>query len=244
MRVGIMTIWEFALVACTLCGGASEASAAIVLDQSADPGKPIHAYIVETAGQHNGQDVAQTFVPAVSGVLSSIDVLIDQVGSNQQPVTVDVRSAPGGTPQVADVPVLGSVDLAPSQIPVLSQAFQNNPTWTSVDFSSADIPVTAGVPLAIVLRSEEDSPGGYQWFCSNQGDNIYASGSSWIRPGETTDAWAAKDTQNIATDQGFHDYVSVPEPSDIVSVACVGWMLISARFGRGDSFTSRKGAPS
>jgi hypothetical protein len=195
-----------------------------VLDQSAIPNDPNEslAYIVGTSGSTVSLDVAQVFTPSISGTLSSISVALSQSGPTQ-PLVVDIRSAPGDDPQTANSPVYGSVMVQASQVPKASGSF-TNVSYTSISFSQFDIPVTAGVPLAIVMRCSEVTSDPFNnlwyWGASNQGHQIYSGGITWTRTGGTTGAWNSTAVfSTTVTDQGFEEFVSVPEPSCLIIFA-------------------------
>lgn len=189
---------------------------------------------VGTSGRTVANDVAQTFVPTISGTLSRVGVKASAGGAPSLPLIMDIRTAPGGIPDQSNSSVLGSILVVPSSLP---PAFDTQ-TWTYVDFSSFNIPVSAGTPMTLVLRSNQPysfpPTRGYLWFASSQGQNIYPAGGTWTRGGGSLE-WEYSAAE---TDLSFQQFVVVPEPSAAVLATLACLAIVACRcFARVKSAT-------
>jgi hypothetical protein len=131
-------------------------------------------------------------------------------------------------PQAANSPVLGSALLEPSQMPSsISQGVST--VFTIVDFSSQGISVQAGVPLAIVLRSNVDvnrsGSDSYLWEEATTGT---PTGWAWSRTGGTTGAFSSQPNPTSNPNLAFEEFVQVPEPASSAIVS-IGSLLMLRR---------------
>lgn len=183
-------------------------------------------------GVSNTQRVAQTFVVGITGQLTTIDVQVARGANAFDPVTAElVRTRPDGSPDESSAATLASLSLASTRFPV-STGFTG--VLTSIDFEPANIAVTEGDRLAIVLSSNASSSPAlqrsYRWMASSDGYdqgmmyfNGFASGNEWW-PGVLSVAQV-----------GFRTYVRpIPEPSGLLLAGLAGASLASASpaFGR------------
>src|SRR5262249_22206081 len=103
--------------------------------------------------------------------------------------------------------------------------------FTYVDFSAFNIPVSAGQQYALVLRSDQPfqfptNSVGYNWYASDQGENIYSGGSAYTRTGGSTNGWSA----GAGDDLSFQEYVTiVPEPASVVLLTLGGVIALAAK---------------
>ena len=131
--------------------------------------------------------MAQTFVPASSGRLSSVDVQLATASAGTSgPLVVEIRNtvsgAPGGT-------VLASV--------TTSDVSSATNSWVPITFP-APVTVTAGTAYAVVLRA--GAGGDYRATRSNK--NSYAGGA-WYTSTNSGSTWAAQ-----GQDLAFRTYVT------------------------------------
>ena len=112
---------------------------------------------------------AQTFTAGASGLLTQIDLYLsrdrynytDTGWQNGYDLMVDVRPVDAtGTPLYSDTSALGGVVVPWQNIVIIP----NGADWNSIDFSSANISVTAGTTYAIVLRSGGSSGVQFRWY--------------------------------------------------------------------------------
>ncbi|HEX8119172.1 MAG TPA: hypothetical protein VF521_17980, partial [Pyrinomonadaceae bacterium] len=131
--------------------------------------------------------MAQTFVPASSGRLSSVDVQLATASAGTSgPLVVEIRNTVSGTP--------GGTVLASVTTSDVSSATNS---WVPITFT-APATVTAGTAYAIVLRA--GSGGDYRATRSNK--NSY-SGGAWYTSTNSGSTWAAQ-----GQDLAFRTYVT------------------------------------
>jgi hypothetical protein len=136
---------------------------------------------------------AQSFVPALSGTLTRIDLdlFCSNCGGADPALTLEVRTTSGGSPT--------STVLATTTVPGFSSGA---PTFYSAVFPSPAA-LTSGTTYAYVLRLGTDrATGTYAALRSN--NNQYANGSQLI----STNSGSAWSSQN--TDLGFKTYMTTP----------------------------------
>jgi hypothetical protein len=131
--------------------------------------------------------MAQTFTPASSGRLSSIDVqLAAATAGTSGPLVVEIRNTVGGAPGAT---VLASV--------TTSDVNSTTNAWVPITFS-APAAVNAGTAYAVVLRGA--TGGDYRATRSNK--NSYAGGA-WYTSTNSGTTWAAQ-----GQDLAFRTYVT------------------------------------
>jgi len=200
------------LLALTFIASVARAAGPDSLDQS---------YVVDQSGGYRsyilvaGVRDAQTFRVGTSGLLSQVDVQVDAWSGYPpnpdlltSPLFLTINTVlPGGAPSAT---ILASVAIPPDQVPRYSP-----PNLVSVDLTAANIQVTAGQNLAIVLSCNLPAPptgqppeANYGWL--SLGENGYADGSGWY-------SYQANQWLRQEYDFGFQTYVvPVPEPSSLV----------------------------
>lgn len=148
--------------------GAAPAQAAGTLDQS---------FELSCSGCYDGVisgvPKGQAVVPGMTGLLTSVDLLVSDSGPETSPLTASIYSASNGLPTGAP---LASVALSPSSISV-------SDSWVSFAFSEP-AEVTAGTPFVIVLTTLQDpTQGGYFWLrgtpAYSGGGGLTDAGSGW-----------------------------------------------------------------
>lgn len=165
-----------------------------VLDQSFD------APSFLSFGFGGESHLAQTFTVGITGVLRRVDVEIRR-DAGIPDLLFDIRPTIGGVPVESDAAALANVVIPSASIPT-------DFTFVSVDLSSAQIAVSAGDVLAIVLRAP--GAGGalnYSW----QGSAVsgYGAGADFFRVAPSP-TW-----NGLFGDLGFQTFVApavVPSP--------------------------------
>lgn len=175
----------------SLVCGVPLANAIPLVDQQHDLSQSVGGSITFT-----DFEVGQTFTVGQSGLLSQVDLTLGTAGSPAGPVQFEIRDVLNGLPvdgaplysgtiPVADIPVRGSLGNFP---------------FVPVDLAAANLPVTAGDELALVVA--RDAPHGFEntviW---ERGLPGYAGGNSMSRFG--TQAWSTNSTY----DYGFRTWV-------------------------------------
>ncbi len=143
---------------------------------------------------------AQTFTVGTGGTLHSVDLILAAQGADDV-VRIDIRGTTGGSPNLDDGAVLGSVLVtAPSLPTVPSTAF------VTIDFSDREIPLIAGQVLSIVLiRVVGTGNADVLWIYENQAAEEYAGGTALQRNGGSGTGWTA-----FASDFYFRTNVLAP----------------------------------
>lgn len=153
---------------------------------------------------------AQTFIPAVSGLLTKVDLELfcysNTACSGVDPIiTVAIRATTSGAPSGAD--------LVSTTIPGFNSG---TPTYKTATFSSP-LSVTAGTKYAVVmylangLRSALPGPDGglYAYMCScNPSTNPYANGQRYTTTNGST--WTIDNTSG-GRDLGFKVWIQPPD---------------------------------
>lgn len=190
----------------------SSAQATVVLDQDYEPGiYNSHATI------NKDIDHAQTFTVGITGILDSIDVYIQRSPQWSDPLLVHVRPTAGGLPLASDASSLAATSVPGAGIPT-------SPGFVSIDLSAANLLVTAGEVLAIVLQNNTNtgniSSGAYTWeghAPSAGGGNpalAYPLGQGYART-LTSPNWS----QFTPSDRAFRTYVEIPLPGAVLLAA-------------------------
>lgn len=185
------------MVVAAWLAAAGAADGATFVDQQFEPDLTSGNDASQAFGQ--GNDVGQTFTVGRTGTLRTVSVLLSLGGGVTDPLTLDIRTTDvNGAPAEANTtpPALASVTLAAAAIPGTAQ-------WVSFDLSAADLAVTAGDVLAIVLRSGSGGLGviGY----SRYGETLdpYPAGAAFFRDSTHTTAWL----EMTGFDFGFATFV-------------------------------------
>lgn len=197
------------LLTLALLLSAPEAPGLGLLDQSyvVDMSDRYSSYIIVS-----GVSFAQTFRVGTSGLLSQVDLQINAYSGLppnpdllNSPLVLRINTVlPGGVPGAT---TLASFTIPSDRIPLYSP-----PNLVSVDLTAANITVTAGQRLALLLSADlpaaprgEAPPASYGWFFLPE--NGYANGTGWYtyQPNQ----WVPQ-----SHDLGFQTYVTpIPEPS-------------------------------
>ncbi len=191
----------------------SPASAALVLDQSADA---FAAGSADGLVVSDGQAPSQTFTVGIAGLLAQVDLQVQQGSSPpSDDLILSILGTTGGVPDLNQA--LGSVSIAPGDVP--PQDF-NNVSFVSVDVSSLGIFVSVGDSLALELTYPTGS-GFYFWY---EAGDIYAGGENYTRnPPSTQFSFEG-------FEHGFQTWVEtpmdvVPEPSSLLVWSLLGLTL-------------------
>jgi hypothetical protein len=203
--VKLVSLRAIVMVVCCACAQVS----ADVLDQSA----------VITGGGNDSFHIAassyswaQSFTVGVDGILSRVGVEVYLSGTvPTQPLLVDVRRLVNRLPSEVPADTLASGSITPDELTAMPFGVYT-PHFSMIDVSAAQIRVTDGDQLAIVLHSAATTDS-YVWSSTNQGVNIYDRGLSAVHyPGQ---AWSLLPQGSLVdTDQGFETFVTpTPEPS-------------------------------
>lgn len=191
-------------------------NAAPILDQSYTP--PTTTGDAAIIGTGIDNDIAQTFTAGLTGQIVRIDVWIKSEGLPTADLVLDVRDTTGGVPNESDILLRGSASLTASQIGLVPSF-----TFVSFDLTSANLQVTAGETLAIVLQSLATSGNNYRWGGYSPGG--YGGGTAFRRDG-STNGWVdfTYPFNSIPlADMGFQVFF-VPESSSLalLSLAFLG----------------------
>lgn len=205
----------------------SPASAALVLDQSAD------AFAAGSDGGlnvHNFQSASQTFTVGIAGLLAQVDLQVQKAFSDpSDDLILSILGTTSGVPDLNQT--LGSVAIAPGDVP---PGDFNNVSFISVDVSSLGIFVSVGDLLALELTYPMGT-GDYFWYEQN---DFYAGGESFVRsPPETQFRFQGQD-------YGFRTWVEtsmnvVPEPSALAIWGLMGLTLGGCAWLRWKKLRSR-----
>jgi hypothetical protein len=214
--------WKSSVVLILLLCGVHHAGAVPVLDQSFEPQNPL--LLLGTASEGNS---AQTFTVGITGVLSQVDVLIEQNGPFPE-LRLDVRPTVDGLPIEDDNAALASVTVPLAAIP-FPRAF------LSFDVSSFGIHVSQGELLAIVLT------GNARWYGVAPGigtpaveglapvaDDPYPGGAAYFRGPPGAPTFSLPGGGRLVADLGFRTFVDVvPEPTTFMlfGIGVVGLVL-------------------
>jgi hypothetical protein len=210
-RPGIAFLLAFAMSAL-----AGRASGQTVLDQSnvQDPPATIRGFF----GIGSLGDVAQTFTAGQAGELNRVELPLTRGwGDVTEPLRLDIRrTTTAGAPVEADSPVLGSLVVQPSSMPVRNTL--GGPPgpiqFLPLDLSGFDIAVAPGDVLAIVLQSDEvpslEGDRGYYWEAVSRSIPNYPGGSTFLR--DTIDG-VTQFRPYPSQEVSFRTFVTVPEPA-------------------------------
>ena len=166
-------------------------------------------------GFANGNQLAQTFIVGITGVLTRVDLQVFvsslRPGAPAENLIVEIRPTIGGVPSNNDSSVLATTEVPPSAIPVDGAATQ---TFTTVDFSESNLTVVAGDVLAIVLRTS-DTEEGYAW--THKENGTYTGGGAFFRNVLFSSFASLNRTGGIPVDLGFRTFVasSLPPPTPV-----------------------------
>ena len=170
---------------------------------------------------------AQTFTAGASGLLTQIDLYLsrdrynytDTGWQNGYDLMVDVRPVDAtGTPLYPDTSALGGVVVPWQNIVIIP----NGADWNSIDFSSANISVTAGTTYAIVLRSGGSSGVQFRWYGGTStivdGQLVlpYSGHPSFRRDVVNYTNWMAPDSHDAYGFKTYVDVAPVPIPGALV----------------------------
>ena len=197
------------------------ASAAVIIDQNFtttdDPNNGTGVGIVTTS-------LAQTFEVGLTGSLAAIELNILKFSGTTADLTIDIRSLVGSSPDPLAANALATVNINNSAIATLSSSPH---LWSSiyVDFSFANIAVTAGDSLSFVISSVI----GEGFDIQTDYLNGYSNGSRWSQNGD-----GATFSELSTADLAFNSYIDVaniPEPSiwALFSIGMVGLGLARRR---------------
>jgi hypothetical protein len=152
--------------------------------------------------------LAQTFTVGVTGVLTQVDVEIRR-DAGIPDLLLDIRPTIEGVPVASDADALASFVIPSAGVPT-------DAAFLSTDLSAAQIAVSLGDVLAIVLRAP--GPGGplnYSWQGSIS-PPLYGSGSGFFRGGGSPVWFPASSGPTDFSFQTFVEPAAVPEPSTLL----------------------------
>jgi Big-like domain-containing protein/hemolysin type calcium-binding protein len=198
---GLVTVVSVVLVAAV---GAGPAAAQGVLDQSQVASDGV-AYIAPDSGDSLPNYAAQTFIPAVTGSIDRIDLLVsresfssDEGHDNQLNVVLSKWTW-------IEEPVASGTTVALARLSIPSSEIPSgpNPEWISARFDPP-VPVTAGNRYGIELDVPDASSTMFGLAVANR--DPYPQGSMWTHSWHN---WQWRSHQN--TDLAFKTYV-IPSP--------------------------------
>lgn len=176
------------------------------------------------------REIAQTFTPAVSGWLDSIDVYPDWWQGPACSLQVRITGTANGKPDTTAV-------LGGAMVPTSTS------NWTNVPLTSGNIWLNAGTLYAMWFTSDDPSvadPGigvGVNW-----SPDLYNRGVALKRlPGEDWTPWSLDGGPSSTTDVCFRTYMVVPEPRSVMVIGAA--MVGGGSFARRRQRAARHGVP-
>jgi hypothetical protein len=182
----------------------------------------------------------QTFTVGKSGTLNRVDLPVlwySAVPDWDGDVALDLLATSGGIPQTGTV--LGSVIRSTTTLPASSTFAATSAQWTSFDFSSLSIGLSAGDELALQLRAIPDADGFANVYAGLRTADVYSGGAHWrwsmTLPGGTPNLNGGIFNQY---DMAFRTYVEtsttiVPLPASAwLGLTLLGSMGLVRRLGR------------
>lgn len=200
----------------------NSATATLVLDQeldafanSTDPTQPLEGPNIDA-----GQFPLQTFTVSVGGILTAIDVQVQQSTGDMptENVVLTLRNTlPSGVPDRTQD--LGSVSLPVGSISPFT-SFNSGP-FATFDVSGLNISVSPGEVLAFELSSS--TPDTNSYFVYDSQSDIYAGGAEYIFDPDDSSFFS------VSRDLGFRTFVAIPEPSALLCVGIVATAITCRR---------------
>ena len=204
---------------------AGSAFATPIVDQSTAPAGMVSGFAISNflpgANGATGLSGAQVFTPGVTGMLTRIDLPLWNYSTQPGTFHVELWSVSGSTPVEPPTTPLLSFAVNAASLPTVFPGTNPN-NWTAVNVSPANVLVTAGSPLAIVVRAQYQNPPTYLeggWGALLNA-NPYLAGAGFVRganasntPNWTT--WQSGIPGVTQWDFGFRTWVDsdVPEPA-------------------------------
>ncbi len=200
----------------------NSAEAMLVLDQeldafarSNDPTQPLEGPNIDA-----GQLPLQTFTVGVGGILTAIDVQVQQ-GTGDVPtsdVVLTLRNTlPSGAPDRTQD--LGFVSLPVGSISPFTN-FNSGP-FATFDVSGLNINVSPGDVLAFELSSS--TPDTNSYFVYDSQSDIYDGGAEYLFDPDDSSFFS------VSRDLGFRTFVAIPEPSALLGVGLVATAITCRR---------------
>ena len=149
---------------------------------------------------YSGQRVAQVVTPGRTGGIDRVDVYAYGRNNVSAPLVVEIRYLTNTGVPNESLPALASESIAAASVP------HDTPGWLQVTVEPAAL-VTAGTPVAIVLRSTATSGDDYVW--------AWALGNRYAAGGYTANNSGTWFTPSTSLDMLFKTYVlDGPGPVD------------------------------
>jgi len=198
--------------------------AALIFDQGFDPTGQI-TLSSSFGGINSNQDIAQSFQVGMNGTLGEVDLYLHRftatpVGGN---LVFELRRLTGtGLPSNAPGDSL-------LQILIPSTNVGTTNGFLDINVSSANLQVTAGEGLAIVLHADSGTPSNLTYIWAGQNNNPYANGMAFEQV-VGNHSW---DSITPTADLGFRTYLTtsaVPEPGSITLGAIGALFLVGYRW--------------
>jgi len=185
-RARVVRVWIAALAI------AGETTADPVVDQS------FEGPILSTTTVFDQQEIAQTFTVGSPGVITMLDIGLTRT----EPGPVD------GLVVRLNSPLFGYT-LGTVQVPAGAVIPASSGPWTTVDFRSQPVFVSAGQALGIAVTTADPLGGGeYNWVGSTE-DTAYLAGTSyWSTPVTGWNSWPGDNARDFL----FRVFVD-PEPA-------------------------------
>lgn len=174
------------------------------------------------------RQVAQTFVPSVSGQLVSVDVYPDwwtQPPPSIEPLRLRISGTVNGKPD-------GNYVMGGVTLPV-----RNN--WTSVSLREFDIWLDAGTTYALWFTSDDPTLDKASMAVAvNWRPDMYAAGQALeLRTGEDWKPWKIQERDGPTADVMFRTFMEVPDPGEsAVLCAAASALLLRRRCATVDSW--------
>jgi PEP-CTERM motif len=198
----------------------------MVFDQGFDPTGSITVFS-GFGGANTNQYRAQTFQVGLTGTLSEVDVFVHRFSSSPTGgnLVLEIRrQTSSGVPSDASADSLLTMLIA-------STSIGTSAVFLPVDVSSADLTVSAGDKLAIVLHADSGTPTGLTYIWDGQNNNPYANGGAFEEV-VGNHSWGNEGLPNA--DLGFETFVNssaAPEPGSL-ALSALGSLSLLGYFWR------------
>jgi len=216
-------------------------AAAETLDQQFDATAGPGSTSGTGAGFTNASDIAQTLTVGISGLLTRVDVqvYVDALFKPTHDLIVEIRPTVNGVPDDNDASVLATATAKPGAVPV---GFAGGANFTSFDLRTAQLRVTRGDVLAIVLKTA-DTAAGYFWITKESA--TYSAGGFFFRNRLFPRFQSGNRTGGLLVDSGFRTFVEPDSPTAKLLPSADAYvragMFASQNFGSASTLVSKKG---
>lgn len=180
---------------------------------------------------YSGQSLAQTFTVGVDGRLDSVGLMLSRYEpTTSGDFTLSLASTLGGVPDTS------SSVLFLQTYSVYDVGYEGafNYSYTDFDLSSANLFVSAGQQLAMVVSHEGGNDNWMTWDSDSRG-GTYPGGQGMYSNGLCSEVWCT--SPGYITDRGFRTYVDsdvapISEPGTLALLTLSLLGLVGVRYRR------------